>query len=116
MDEQRLHDVFSGLGYSVEAHVNVDHVKMLELIRDVCSRSLLRDSLIVCILSHGFEGAVYGCDSIPISIIDIQNVLCANENLHDKPKLLFIQACQQNDKKKQTVGTVASSSFPLKLF
>lgn len=116
VDEQRLSDVFSGLGYSVEAHVNVDHVKMLELIRDVCSRSLLRDSLILCILSHGFDGAVYGCDSIPISIVDIQNVLCANENLHDKPKLLFIQACQQNDKKKQTVGAGCSFSLSLKLF
>lgn len=116
VDEQRLRDVFSGLGYTVEAHVNVDHLKMLELIRDVCSRSELRDSLVVCILSHGFEGAVYGCDSIPISIIDIQNVLCANENLHDKPKLLFIQACQQNDKKKQTVGARPSSSFSFQLF
>lgn len=105
-DKQRLREVFSTLGYTVEAYDNVDHLKMLEHIRDACSRSLLRDSLVVCILSHGFEGAVYGCDSIPISITDIQNVLCADENLHNKPKFLIIQACQQNDKKKLTVVSV----------
>ncbi|KAH8396116.1 hypothetical protein KR222_003495, partial [Zaprionus bogoriensis] len=104
MDEQRLHDVFSALGYTVEAHANVDHLKMLELIRDCCARSVLRDSLIVCILSHGFEGAVYGSDSIPIWISDIQNVLCADESLSDKPKLLIVQACQQKEKRKQAVS------------
>lgn len=102
MDRQRLSEVFSALGYSVESHDNVDHLDMLGLIRGACSRSMLKDSLIVCILSHGFEGAVYGSDSIPVGISDIQNVLCADENLSDKPKLLIIQACQQNDKNQQT--------------
>lgn len=102
-DKQRLSEVFSALGYNVEAYDNVDHLKILEYIRNACSRSHFKDSLVVCILSHGFEGAVYGCDSIPISIIDIQNVICADENLHDKPKLLIIQACQQNNKNKLTV-------------
>ncbi|XP_034119497.1 caspase-8 [Drosophila albomicans] len=102
VDKRRLTEVFSALGYSVESHDNVDHLTMLELIRSVCDRSMMRDSLIVCILSHGFEGAVYGCDSIPLSIIDLQWVLCADKNLNETPKLLIIQACQQNEKNKQT--------------
>lgn len=106
MDKKQLSEVFSELGYSVEPHNNVDHLEMLQLIRGACSRSTLRDSLIVCILSHGFEGAVYGCDSIPVSIDDIKNVLCAGEDLYDKPKLLIIQACQQNEKNNQTVGRI----------
>ncbi|KAM8719906.1 hypothetical protein ACLKA7_006029 [Drosophila subpalustris] len=112
VDRQRLSDVFSALGYSVESHDNVDHLAMLDIIRFACARSMLRDSLIVCILSHGFEGAVYGCDSIPVSIIDIQNVLCADEHLYDKPKLLIIQACQQNEKNNQTRNVNATTKSP----
>ncbi|XP_030567686.1 caspase-8 [Drosophila novamexicana] len=112
VDKQRLSEVFSELGYSVEAHDNVDHLELLTLMRKACARSILRDSLIVCILSHGFEGAVYGADSIPLSITDIQNVLCANEELHDKPKLLIIQACQQNEKQLQTRDVNATTQSP----
>ncbi|XP_034490815.1 caspase-8 [Drosophila innubila] len=112
VDKERLSEVFSALGYRVEAHNNVDHLAMLELIRTACSRSMLRDSLIVCILSHGFEGAVYGCDSIPVRIDDIKNVLCADENLYDKPKFLIIQACQQNGKNCQTRNVNATTRSP----
>ncbi|XP_017871677.1 PREDICTED: caspase-8 [Drosophila arizonae] len=108
-DKQRLIDVFSPLGYEVEAHDNVDHLKMIALIRGACARSVLRDSLIVCILSHGFEGAVYGADSIPLSIEDVKKVLCADESLHDKPKMLFIQACQQNEKQLKTRNVNATT-------
>lgn len=116
MDKQRLIDVFSPLGYEVEAHDNVDHLKMIGLIRSACDRSQLRDSLIVCILSHGFEGAVYGADSIPLSIEDVKNVLCADENLHDKPKMLFIQACQQNEKQLRTVDERKLSVIEFRTF
>ncbi|EDW62265.1 caspase-8 [Drosophila virilis] len=112
VDKKRLSEVFSELGYSVEAHDNVDHLELLSHMRTACARSILRDSLIVCILSHGFEGAVYGADSIPLSITDIQNVLCANEELHDKPKLLIIQACQQNAKELQTRDVNATTQSP----
>ncbi|EDW78460.1 uncharacterized protein Dwil_GK16170 [Drosophila willistoni] len=97
VDKQKLDNVFSSLGYQVEAHDNKDHLEMISLIRHACERSMLPDSLIVCILSHGFEGAVYATNSIPLKIIDIENIICANDNLKDKPKFLIIQACQQKD-------------------
>ncbi|XP_017139082.1 caspase-8 [Drosophila miranda] len=96
MDKQRLTNVFSKLGYRVEAHDNLDHLSMLHHIRQACERSLLLDSLVVCILSHGFEEAVYGANSIALRISDIENVLCSYENLYEKPKLVVIQACQEN--------------------
>ncbi|EDV92202.1 caspase-8 [Drosophila grimshawi] len=112
-DKERLTDVFSGLGYQVEAHDNVDHWELLDHIRSACSRSQLRDSVIVCILSHGFEGAVYGANSIALSIVDIQNVLCGNRDLHDKPKLLIIQACQQKEDLNQTCIVNARTESPI---
>ncbi|XP_017006651.2 caspase-8 isoform X2 [Drosophila takahashii] len=95
VDKQRLTEVFSAMNYQVEARDNVDHLDMVQLVRSACDRSLLQDSLVVCILSHGFEEAVYGANSIALRIADIENVLCSYETLYNKPKLLIIQACQE---------------------
>ncbi|XP_030378594.1 caspase-8 isoform X2 [Scaptodrosophila lebanonensis] len=111
-DKERLKKVFSALGYMVEAHDNLNHLQMLQHIRDACARSCHRDSLIVCILSHGFEGAVYGHDSIALKISEIENVLCSNENLSEKPKVLIIQACQQNDMDNKTLTINATIKCP----
>jgi len=55
------------------------------------------DILMVFILSHGCRGAVYGMDSEPILINPtILNIIHSDQfpNLRGKPKLIFIQACQ----------------------
>ncbi|XP_043948995.1 caspase-8 isoform X2 [Drosophila biarmipes] len=95
VDKNRLVEVFSSMGYNVESHDDVDHLRIMDLIRRACARSLLRDSLVVCILSHGFEEAVYGANSIALRITDIENLLCSYETLYNKPKMLVIQACQE---------------------
>ncbi|KAH8366599.1 hypothetical protein KR084_005956 [Drosophila pseudotakahashii] len=95
VDKNRLTEVFSAMNYHVESSDDVDHLDMVQLIRSACDRSLLQDSLVVCILSHGFEEAVYGANSIALRIADIENVLCSYETLYNKPKLLIIQACQE---------------------
>lgn len=101
MDEQSLRKVFSAMGYKVESHHNIDHMEMVHLMRSATERSLLNDSIVVCILSHGFEGAVYGANSIALSIPEIENVLCSEANVYDKHKLLIIQACQDNNRRQQ---------------
>ncbi|EDV45383.2 caspase-8 [Drosophila erecta] len=101
VDKKRLTEVFSSMGYNVEAYDNVDHLDIVQRIRSACDRSLLRDSLVVCILSHGFEEAVYGANSIALKITDIENVLCSYETLYNKPKLLVIQACQEKPDQKE---------------
>ncbi|KAH8235644.1 hypothetical protein KR032_004647 [Drosophila birchii] len=105
VDERRLKEVFSSMGYQVESHSNVDHLEMVHLIRNACSRSTIRDSLVVCILSHGFEDTVYGANSIALRISELENVLCSDApSLYDQThcliKLLFIQACQTEPDKK----------------
>ncbi|XP_017086758.1 caspase-8 isoform X2 [Drosophila eugracilis] len=112
VDKARLNKVFSSMGYSVESHDNVNHLDIVQLMRSACDRSLLRDSLVVCILSHGFEEAVYGADSIALRITDLENVLCSYETLYNKPKLLVIQACQEEALKK---GEPNQKGLPFKI-
>ncbi|EDX00805.2 caspase-8 [Drosophila yakuba] len=104
VDKKRLKEVFSLMGYNVETYDNVDHLDIVQHIRSACDRSLLRDSLVVCILSHGFEEAVYGANSIALKITDIENVLCSYETLYNKPKLLVIQACQEKPDQDEEQG------------
>lgn len=77
------------MGYNVEAYDNVDHMGIIERIRSACDRSLVRDSLVVFILSHGFEEAVYASNSIAMKITDIEDLLCSYDTLYYKPKLLI---------------------------
>ncbi|XP_016986517.1 caspase-8 [Drosophila rhopaloa] len=112
IDKGRLTEVFSSMGYKVEAHNDVDHLGIVQLIRSACDRSVLLDSLVVCILSHGFEEAVYGANSIALRITDIENVLCSYENLYNKPKFLIIQACQEEAPNK---GERNEQALPFKL-
>lgn len=89
------------MGYKVESHHNIDHMEMIHLIRNATKLSLLNESIVVCILSHGFEGAVYGANSIALRISEIENVLCSEANVYNKYKLLIIQACQDNNRGQQ---------------
>lgn len=102
MDRDNLKELFVSFGYTPLVHDNLTHVEMLHIIRETVKKSLLRDSLIVCILTHGMEGVVYGCNSIPISINTIKAAV-AEDSLKGKPKLLIIQACQKNTAPLDTV-------------
>lgn len=51
------------------------------------------DSLVVCVLSHGFSGHVFGSDTVPVSV-DRITALMSDRRLAGKPKLLVVQACQ----------------------
>lgn len=93
VDKQALEKTFSSFGYRPIVRDGLNHIEMLSNIREIVKRSFMYDSLIVCILSHGCEGSVYACDSIPIKIDEIQKIL-TGESLIGKPKMLIIQACQ----------------------
>lgn len=61
--------------------------------------------MVVCILSHGFEGHVYASDTVAMKIERIEQLLAAPTLLR-KPKLLIVQACQG----EETQELMASSS------
>ena len=54
------------------------------------------DCLVVAILSHGIDGAVYGTDEQVFKIEDIYNLFSGNNcpTMAGKPKLFFLQACR----------------------
>ncbi|XP_062594748.1 caspase-8-like [Saccostrea cucullata] len=98
IDEEKLEETF---GNFLEFDVQIFRDCTCEEIRKVCQDYSRKDhsqfdSLVVCILSHGTTGAVYGSDSQSIPIRDITSYFTASQcpTLADKPKLFFFQACQ----------------------
>ncbi|KAF0045510.1 hypothetical protein F2P81_002039 [Scophthalmus maximus] len=74
---------------------------MMSCIENFCRRPEHRsvDSCVVCLLSHGVEGAVYGTDG---QLMQLDWVFEAFDNsrcpmLQNKPKMFFIQACRGDE-------------------
>ncbi|XP_075155939.1 caspase-8-like [Haematobia irritans] len=109
-DRDNLKKLFSSFGYTPLVYDNVTHVEMLNIINQTVQKSLIRDSLIVCILTHGMEGVVYGCNSIPVSINSIKDIM-ADDSLKGKPKLLIVQACQKDTAPLNTSVSNGYKSF-----
>ena len=51
---------------------------------------------VLCVLSHGEKGAVYGEDGEPVTIEHLETIFDGNhcKQLATKPKVFLIQACQ----------------------
>uniref|UniRef100_W8AV04 Caspase-8 n=1 Tax=Ceratitis capitata TaxID=7213 RepID=W8AV04_CERCA len=96
MDKERLKEVFTQFGYRPQVFENLTHIEMMHRIRETVKLSFQFDSLIVCILSHGIDGSVYGSNSIPVEIVEIEHII-TGDMLLGKPKLLIIQACQKDE-------------------
>lgn len=96
-DERALRETFTALGFKVEIHKNLDAAKIKDLLTERGKRNFLNeDALVVCVLSHGLKGCVYGSDDLPVSLQDITKPFTSLKapSLAGKPKLFFIQACQ----------------------
>lgn len=92
-DVASLKRTFAAFGYRIDVKENCIHTDLLENVRNAVNECAGKDSLIVCILSHGYKGVVYGANSIPIKIEDIENLMTSHR-LIGKPKILIVQACQ----------------------
>ncbi|KAJ6636162.1 Caspase-8 [Pseudolycoriella hygida] len=92
-DKNALCQTFSAVGYEIVERTNLTNVQILSEVENIVKRSASSDSLIVCILSHGSKGVVYGSNSLPVKIDDIQERIVSKELLN-KPKILIIQSCQ----------------------
>ncbi|XP_036338988.1 caspase-8 [Rhagoletis pomonella] len=96
VDKERLRNVFTDFGYRAQEFENLTHLELMHRIRETVKLSFQFDSLIVCILSHGIDGSVYGSNSIPVEIAEIEHII-TGDTLYAKPKLLIIQACQKDE-------------------
>ncbi|XP_073342297.1 caspase-2 isoform X1 [Pagrus major] len=98
VDDEVLRKVFTELDYLVTVHRDLTAQGMRTCIEKFCRRPEHRtvDSCVVCLLSHGVEGAIYGTDG---QLLQLDWVFEAFDNSHcpllqNKPKMFFIQACR----------------------
>nr|CRZ24914.1 BMA-CED-3 [Brugia malayi] len=104
VDEINLNNLFRQLNYAVSVCRNLCAKEMLIAIQDFSKRPEHKhlDSCVVCVLTHGEHGELYGTDDVAISVLEFVSCLNARNcpALAHKPKLFFLQACrgQQYDR------------------
>lgn len=98
VDEEVLRKVLTELDYMVTVQRNLTAQEMRAYIESFSRRPEHRtmDSCVLCLLSHGVEGAVYGTDG---QLLQLDWVFESFDNAHcpllqNKPKMFFIQACR----------------------
>uniref|UniRef100_A0A182N2I9 CASPL1 n=1 Tax=Anopheles dirus TaxID=7168 RepID=A0A182N2I9_9DIPT len=97
VDKNALTGLFREFGYELLVEENVTHHQLLQSVQHAVQRiQPTHCSLVVCLLSHGQEGKVFGANSIPVEVKAIQQLM-ASERLTGKPKVLIVQACQGAD-------------------
>uniref|UniRef100_A0A3P8SCI9 Caspase-2 n=1 Tax=Amphiprion percula TaxID=161767 RepID=A0A3P8SCI9_AMPPE len=108
VDDEVLRKLFTELDYRVTVHRDLTAQGMRNCIEEFC-RCLGHqtvDSCVVCLLSHGVDGAVYGTDGQLLQV-------GSSDRLQNKPKMFFIQACRGEEMDcgvEQMDGPVRTSS------
>lgn len=96
-DAKALRALFTSLGFTVVVHDNLTAGDMKRELQKLGLRNFLDDdALVVCVLSHGLKGYVFGTDEQPVYLQELTSPFTgvAAPTLAGKPKLFFIQACQ----------------------
>ena len=113
VDKERLKSTFEWLQFKVYVETDLTAERIRNLFENVANgfdihgnpgedsefQKILRsssDCFVFCILSHGFDGGIYGVDGECVKTVDIRKYLAADQCVHlaGKPKLGFIQACR----------------------
>ena len=97
LDAEGLFRLFKAMDYDVKLFTDLTGKKMLSTLRDVAKRDHRKvDSLVVCILTHGVEGKLYGTDEELISVDDVFKPFNGYNcpTLVGKPKVFLMQACR----------------------
>lgn len=101
VDKKSLKNLFKNFNYDVFVEDNISDSQIVESINKIVLKTIQEkyDCIILCILSHGEEGVVYGSNSIAVKVSQIKSLLTRNE-LIKIPKILLIQACQGTNLQK----------------
>ena len=96
--KEKLCQIFPRFGFNVEVYNNLFAEGINQTILTKAKDKKLKkyNSLIICIMSHGGSGVVYGSDGKPVSVRKLQYAFNSFDcpQLHDKPKIIFIEACR----------------------
>nr|CCV01626.1 caspase 8 [Channa striata] len=96
-DEKTLHQVFEKLGFTMRVYNDLTAEEMRFALKELGNLNFMdHDALVVCVLSHGEMGCVYGTDEKQVSLTELTQPFTSGRapTLAGKPKLFFIQACQ----------------------
>lgn len=55
-DQQVLEDTFKSYGFDIVIEKNLAHDQIMEAVRNIVDQGVNKDSVFVCILSHGSKG------------------------------------------------------------
>lgn len=101
LDAEKLKGLFTQLQYKVKVLRNQNSKQLKEALFQFAKlpEHATADSMVVCLLSHGLEGQIYGVDGVLVSIPDLLALFNGYmaKGLVGKPKLFFIQACRGSD-------------------
>ena len=85
-------------------HKNLTAAKLRQTLKDLAKEkgpngeSIFKGyaSLVICLLSHGGLGTVFGVDGLALNVLELQWTFNSDScpDLSDKPKIFIIQACQ----------------------
>lgn len=98
-DEHRLRITWRMLGFKVIVCDDLRSNQIIPVIRKAINKKFENDHsvFVLCILSHGRKGIIYGSNTKPVSIDNIEQTLRESPVLAGIPKIMFIQACQGTD-------------------
>ena len=98
IDARNLQHLFASLKFKIRIVNNAFAEQMKDILNEVAEMDHSEtDCLIICLLSHGTSGNIYGSDGelIPVSDLLRPLITCEkNSELISKPRLFFIQACR----------------------
>ncbi|KAM7437399.1 hypothetical protein ABFA07_012956 [Porites harrisoni] len=101
LDAKQLSGLFTQLHYKVKVVRNQTAKQLKDTLFQFAKMSdhKAADSMVLCLLSHGLEGQIYGVDGVLVSIPDLLALFNGYmaKDLIGKPKLFFIQACRGSD-------------------
>ena len=100
------------MGFDVEKHHDLMAWELKAKVDELVSKKDFSryGSFVVCLLSHGTEGAVEGIDSRKVNINNLKYKFSLEKcpDLYGKPKIFIVQACQ-GTLKQTTTGFTSSS-------
>ncbi|XP_029970639.1 caspase-8 [Salarias fasciatus] len=105
-DERALKELFRRLGFTVKVYNDLTGEQIRQEIENISRRNFLNDdALVVCVLSHGELGCVFGTDEKKVFLRELTFPFTSDRaaTLAGKPKLFFIQACQGGSYQKGSV-------------
>lgn len=105
-DLQALEKLFQALDFKVKTERNITRAKFLNVLDDIAADNhSLYDCFVLCLMSHGKEGAFYCADGEVVLMETISDFFSNSRcgTLRGKPKVFFIQACRGNTKEKGVV-------------